>query len=476
MVQEVGNRSHPVPMWLEPPPGAERLAEALAWLAARSSAMGHTLVDPVSPSSEGAFGLGISLVNEAGGGDAEIGRCWLWVAASLGHPRAAAELVREIMHRGTASAPGMSAQSLMAVLGEWHQRARTAEALRQAAPASPLPPIPPRRQGRGGFRAIQDPMGEDPFEPEPEELPIAPEHGRIVIPRIGDADSREGRDISKRFAHVIGRRLPFRGRMPDPGDLSERFQARFPWAPGLARYLEGQFSLLRASGVAYPKLPPLLLVGPSGCGKTTMLEWLAAECQLPHVTVPVGGTSDSAGLTAVARGWVTAQASVAVNAFADFNAANPAIVLDEVEKGVSDVANRNGSVMGALLAMLQPTSEGYRDVFLMAEVDLSHVTFLASANSLAPLSDPFRKRFLVQPVPAPGPEHFDAILPGVVENEARRLGVRSEFLPWLSRDDKAWLKSVFVGAGGSIRQLEQAHRILIGDRAAEEAMAMRRPN
>lgn len=466
MENDEGRRGVTVPMWLEMPPGAGRLAEATAWLAARSAARGHTVIDPTRPSPQVAFGLGMSLINLADDVDIEIGRCWLWVAASMGHARSSAELAREIVENGGGAAPGIPAGEILAALAEWNRRGRAAEGMQK-----PSPPYPTRQ-------AFSPPVGEDPFELEADEeaARAEPGPGAVVVPRVGDANSREGREISKRLAHVVGHRLPFRGRIPDPGVLSERFLTRFPWAPGLARYLEGQFSLLRSSGLTHPKLPPLLLVGPSGCGKTTMLEWLATECGFPSLTVPVGGTSDSAGITAVARGWVTAQASAPLQLIADSSSANPCIILDEVEKGVSERESRNGSVMGALLAMLQPPSEGYRDVFLMAEVDLSHITFLASANSLAPLSDAFRKRFLVQPVAAPGPEHFEAILPGVIENEAKRLGVRSEMLPWLSRDDRAWMKSVFIGSNGSIRQLEQAHRVLIGDRAADEAMAMRRPN
>lgn len=194
------------------------------------------------------------------------------------------------------------------------------------------------------------------------------------------------------------------------------------------------------------------------------------------MTIPVGGTSDSAGLAAVARGWITTQVSAPVQLMADHHCCNPALILDEIDKGVSDISNRNGSVMGVLLSILQPPAEGYRDACLMANVDISQITYLASANSLAPLTDTFRKRFIVQPVPAPSPDHFDVILPGVIENEATRLGVRPEMLPWVSQEDRAWLKTAFVGSGCSIRQLEQAYRVLSGERAAEDAMAMLRPH
>ena len=295
----------------------------------------------------------------------------------------------------------------------------------------------------------------------------------VAIPRIGDADSREGAALAKRFADVIGQPLPLVGRVPDPGPFADKFTKSFPWAGSLVRYLVGQFALLRASGAKRPKLPPLLLAGPSGCGKSTICEWLAQELGLPSLTVVAGGASDSAGLNATSRGWSTATPAAPVLAMAENNVANVAVIVDEIEKSTTDP--KNGSVSGALHAMLQPPSGGWVDSCLMAPVDLSHIAWMATANRLDGLPDSLVKRFLVMPVPAPGLEHFDAILPGVISQEAGRLGVDERMLPWIGRDDRAWLQGVF-GRRLSIRDLQTAFRVWLGARAAEESAAMARPN
>jgi len=452
-----------LPLWLEEPPDEGRLREALdamARLSGRSPA--------VPPSAEEAYWMGKDLLTSGSRKDADRGRCWLWVSASMGFAPSVHELASQISEAGPGTKGAPSAAVLVGLVGRW---------LRLAMPARSVGKPPVHVHVRDTAHAGIDDADMDSamFETPPGHDTPEPD-GTVVVERIGDPLSREGRDIAKRFQHLIGFPQPFKGFLPDPGALSRDFLGCFPWATGLARYMRGQFALLRSAGHTRLRLPPLLLVGPSGCGKTTMLEWLASYCEFASVTMPIGGTHDSAGLSAVSRGWQTGQPSAPVMAISEHGCANPVLILDELDKGVSDLAGRNGSTMGALLAMLQPPADGYRDSYLLAPVDLSNVSFMATANSLAPLSDPIRSRFIIQPVPAPTEEHFDVILGEVIENEAGKLGIRSELLPWVMADDRRWLRTAFVKSGCNIRRLEQAYRILAGDRAAEEESAMCRPN
>jgi hypothetical protein len=191
------------------------------------------------------------------------------------------------------------------------------------------------------------------------------------------------------------------------------------------------------------------------------------------MTVAAGGSSDAAGLNATSRGWVTATPSAPVLLMSEHKVANPLVIVDEIEKASTD--GRNGSVSGVLHAMLQPPATGWVDSCLMAPVELGHVSWIATANSLDGLPDSLVKRFLVMPVPAPSSDHFESILPGVIEQEADRLGIDDRMLPWLGRDDKTWLQGVFARRL-SIRDLQTAYRVWLGARAAEEAAMMQRPN
>ena len=460
-----------LPLWLEPPPGGDRLAEAMDALC-RVEGRDSRL----PPTAQDAFDLGRSMAEASDAAVANRGRCWLWVSAALGCRGAAAELCRHIVESGQNGGSHVDAPVLFSLASSWLRMA----AAPAPAPASRPGNLPPRKSSLAS-PAFEDAPDMDVWGDTftgteasfQEEVPAG---SLVAVHTLGDPASKEGREIAKRFAHFIGVPLPFRGTLPHPADLERDFLARFPWAGMLACYLRGHFSLLAASGRTHPSLPRLLLVGPTGCGKTTMLEWLADYCGRPFQTLPVSGTSDSAGLVATSRNWTTGQASVPVQLLADTACANPCLILDELDKGVSDMGNRNGSVAGALLPMLQPPRDGYRDSYLMAAADLSGVGFLASANSLATIAPPLRMRFNVHRVPRPGPEHFDTLLEQIIPAEAARLGVNPVMMPWITPGDRAWLRKAYEAGRGDIRNLVQAYLLLVGHLAAENELAMRRPH
>ena len=298
--------------------------------------------------------------------------------------------------------------------------------------------------------------------------------GAVVCSAIGDPDGRDGKEIAQRYSRIIGRRLPFRGDVVDPLCFRQEFLGTFPWAESLARYLSGQLSLLRSAGNEVLHFSPLLLVGPPGSGKTRMLEWMSQRIDAEYQTVACGGVSDSGGLGAFSRGWAGARPSAPVQAMATHECANPILILDELDKG-SRLGAQNGSLMATLISMLQGGG-WYYDACLLASVNIRHVSFLATANDISSLPDPLRDRFVIFQVPKPGEEHFDSILKGIRSKEAERLGVTEELLPWLMPQDIDWLRSAFIRSDFSIRSLEQAYRLILGERANEEMERALRPN
>jgi hypothetical protein len=443
------------PIWLREPPDSAALREVRDALCRMSGR------DPGRPpSAQEALDLGVAMSAAPSRADADRGRNWLWVSAASGSPLAASELARHITETGPSTPSAPSPLEMMALVGRWLRRATAPAPQQGASPRSTYDMVDPAI-----FAGFED----DDAPPE------SPANGTVVVPYIGDALSKEGREIQKRYGHFVGVALPTLGELPNPAELESEFIEKFPWEPGLARWLKGQVALQRQAGRQGVVLPHLLLVGPSGSGKTTMLEWLVRKCKIPCQTIPVGGTNDAAGLAGVARGWLTAQPSMVTLMMADNGCANPCIILDELDKGV-EMASRNGSVVGTLLALLQPPADGWRDPYLMAPVDLSQVTFMGSANDMRLMPTMLRSRMTVRPVSAPGPEHFDTLLPGVIEHAAAKLSLSSEMMPWFSGLDREWMRSMYVASGCNIRHLEQAYGVLIGDRAADEEMAMRRPH
>lgn len=288
----------------------------------------------------------------------------------------------------------------------------------------------------------------------------------IVCHSIGDANSKEGRDITQRYDGILGKPLSFSGTLDDPLGFKRNFESYFPWADSVARFLGGQISLLHNSGNNALRLPPILLVGPPGSGKTKMLEWMADQLEAKWMTIACGGVIDTGGLSAVSRGWASSRPSAPVQAMAELNCANPILILDELDKG-SNIGSKNGSVMATLISMLQNSGQ-YYDPCLLSNVNISNVSFMATANDISEFPDALRDRFVIFRVPRPDDRHFSQILTGIRENEAKRLHIDEKLLPWLQREDISWLRNVFLEANYSIRSLEQAHRLIVGERAAEE--------
>lgn len=389
-----------------------------------------------------------------------------WVAACLGHAQSCMEIARALATIASERWPDQK-ETLPDRVMDWLTRAgQTASppAMPQAPGKLGKPILPP-----SGFVPMPQPshaapsFGDD--EDENEEAAREPASGVVVVKEIGDAGSREGSEVRRRYHHIINRKVPFAGAIPT--DFEVQLEKTFPWMPEVVRFLAGRIALLNYTDSERLRLTPVLLVGPPGCGKTFILEWLFRVMGMPFLTIPCGGTADAGGLAPVARGWSAMRVSAPVQLIADNHSANPGIILDEIEKG-TDVGGQNGSVVGSVISMMSNT-QGFYDSCLMAPVDISHVSFMATANSLEGLPVSLLDRFKIYRVGRPKPEHFPILLNSVRQSEARNLGVEAHQLPKLSDHDVDWLFSAWKEAGRSIRALQSAHGLLVGELAREQA-------
>lgn len=287
--------------------------------------------------------------------------------------------------------------------------------------------------------------------------------GKVVIPAIGDHDSREGRELSSRFRHVIGRELPWVGVLPECDEIKGAILEKWPWAETAAEAIEVQIDISRlareSGGRNGVRIRPLLFCGPPSSGKTGLARAVFDMLKLPSKLVPCAGTADSGGLSPVSRGWSTMRPSAPVVFMAERGVCNPGVILDEIDKSLG-VSAKNGSVIGAVMGMLGDPDR-YFDACLMAETDLSGISFVATANNLSALPDFMKERFTLITVDRPGPEHFETIFQTMKEITARDIGVSVSDLPFLDSDEMAALKSFFVKNRASLRALREAYDLTL---------------
>jgi ATP-dependent Lon protease len=144
------------------------------------------------------------------------------------------------------------------------------------------------------------------------------------------------------------------------------------------------------------------------------------------------------------------------------------LLIDEIEK--AGTSSRNGRLWDALLPFLErETAARYRDVSLDAELDLSWVLHIATANSIESLPDPLRDRYRVVKVPLPRLVDLPQLATIVLQELAIEAGEQGFIWP-LAGNEQAVIRRAWEKAGFSIRALQ---KIVAATAEARNATAVR---
>ncbi|MGJ5202887.1 AAA family ATPase [Bradyrhizobium sp. HKCCYLR20261] len=292
-------------------------------------------------------------------------------------------------------------------------------------------------------------------EPSPQP---APDHGVIVAP-LSEPQMKNAKllEILRPIKPIINVPLPL-VTTPPLRAVRDALIFEFPYAAEVI-----DFVLADLVGRVTVRLNPILFVGAPGGGKSRFVRRLGELLGVNVWRTDASGV-DGATFGGTHRRWSTAEPCHPLLAVAQGEIANPLILIDEIDK--SATRNDYGRLWDCLLAFLEvETSARYPDPALQTNLNLSQISYLATANSLAPLPSPIRDRFRVVGFPKPTAADLDALLPAIVADLASERGLDTTWIPAL--DGIEHTVAARHWQGGSVRRLRRIVEAILCERDAK---------
>lgn len=252
---------------------------------------------------------------------------------------------------------------------------------------------------------------------------------------------------------------------PDPAAFTASMLARFPWA---AEAIEAY--ALDLVGAPFAAFRPRILVGPAGCGKTQFSRAVLEAAGLDVTVYAAAGQMDGGSFGGTSRQWGTWRPSVPAQGCLRFGKAAHGIVVDEVEK--AGTSRRWGRLDETLLPFLErgSTARAIHDPAFETALDLSAVSYVLTANSLAGIVQPLLDRAPPIHWPSPRAEDMPIVAAAILADLRRDRGVDATWCPDLDPEE---LDALTAWRGGSLRPLRRMVETVV---AARDVFARRMPN
>lgn len=213
-----------------------------------------------------------------------------------------------------------------------------------------------------------------------------------VMKRFGDDDNGERtlKRVPKNFKREI-----------------QTLKAQYPNCQSFLDYVDS-FAML-ALKQPYPTFyfPPVLLEGPPGIGKTAVVNAVADIVGVASRQVDLASTTAGMVLGGMSTQWSDAKSGAIIELLRDNDAANPIVILDEIDKASS---GSKFDPLGPLYSLLeQKTAEKFVDEAMDMPSNASHILYVATANTLTTLPKPILSRFIILKIDEMSAEQHGAV-------------------------------------------------------------------
>jgi ATP-dependent Lon protease len=261
-------------------------------------------------------------------------------------------------------------------------------------------------------------------------------------------------DVIRPHLHVINTPVPLVA-CPDLRPVRTALVQEFPYAEAVVDFL-----LAGLVGRPHVRFEPLLLVGEPGGGKT---RFVRRACELLNVGVArIDATqADGSACAGTDKRWSTASPSAPFLAISRFQHGNPVLLVDEIDKAAT--RSDYGRLWDVLVSLCErENTTRYPDPGLGSEVDISHASYIATANATSMLPAPLLDRFRRVEFPQPRVQDLDVLVHSFRHEIATDRGLDPRFFPPLAPAERRLVLKQW--GGGSVRRLRRLCEVVFRSR------------